>query len=635
MNDTIEQIRQEYRASLADLTINSRPIITHLTIIARENAHAAPGIVQAIEAQIQNARPRFKLPALYLMDSICKNHPERYAELFSHNLARSFISSYEVMDLADREKMRRLFSTWRQPAKPIFPLNVLAQIDNYLRHSSSNGMPRGPQPPQDPRMVRDSAGTRFQPQGIHVNPHYMPGRHDNAPPSRHRDARPAPYPNPGFDARPNPNPRGAPPMPMPMPVPVPSPQNGPVDPMQMAWLPGQGALLQDISRLLETKQQYALMNPMDSLNNTQIQLLTELLRYVESAPLSPMAVADIAERLRQLNLMDVRPGASTMVPAPDSMPVPIPGPGPVPVPAPAPMPIPMPVPAPVPVAIPAPTPSWAPNSARNRPVLTSDQLPKLDLRSEVIAQRIPGAADIIYDALELQCKQCGLRYPRNPASKEKMDLHLDWHFRQNRRAKEKGKKSVSRDWYLGEQDWLDERDVPIKTNVQSFFFPTEKQEDVKPEEIVNIPALGDDEFCTVCKEKLEKVWDDEQELWMLKDAMRKDDKVYHPSCFHEAASSSGSRTPPPEPIATGASSTTANAADIGPAKKRKLEDEADPSSRKSPMLGQAPGGAASFSGAESTPLVPNLAGLSSLLAGLEPSSAPASTAVMTSITTDQ
>jgi len=32
-----------------------------------------------------------------------------------------------------------------------------------------------------------------------------------------------------------------------------------------------------------------------------------------------------------------------------------------------------------------------------------------------------------------------------------MDAHLDWHFRQNRRMKDKAKKSYSRSWLVGEE----------------------------------------------------------------------------------------------------------------------------------------------------------------------------------------
>ena len=56
----LESVRQDYRASLADLTWNSKPMITHLTIIAQENIKAANAIVQAIEDPIRNVSRMLK-----------------------------------------------------------------------------------------------------------------------------------------------------------------------------------------------------------------------------------------------------------------------------------------------------------------------------------------------------------------------------------------------------------------------------------------------------------------------------------------------------------------------------------------------------------------------------------------------
>jgi pre-mRNA cleavage complex 2 protein Pcf11 len=68
---------------------------------------------------------------------------------------------------------------------------------------------------------------------------------------------------------------------------------------------------------------------------------------------------------------------------------------------------------------------------------------------------------LLYDKEDVQCHQCGLRYPPTEAGQLKMKDHLDWHFRQNRRIKEKDQKTISRDWYLTVDDWVEDRDIDV------------------------------------------------------------------------------------------------------------------------------------------------------------------------------
>ena len=52
---TAQEVADEYRSSLSDLTLNSKPLITMLTMLAEENLEHASVIVKVIEEQIHTA----------------------------------------------------------------------------------------------------------------------------------------------------------------------------------------------------------------------------------------------------------------------------------------------------------------------------------------------------------------------------------------------------------------------------------------------------------------------------------------------------------------------------------------------------------------------------------------------------
>ncbi|KAK4887613.1 hypothetical protein RN001_003884 [Aquatica leii] len=126
------EIKEEYTSSLQDLTFNSKPLISVLTILAEENIQHAKDIVEAIESHLSRVRIEVKLPVLYLIDCIIKNVGGPYTALFCQNIVSTFCSVFEQVEEHTRAEMFRLRQTWNDviPPKKLYALDVqITQLD--------------------------------------------------------------------------------------------------------------------------------------------------------------------------------------------------------------------------------------------------------------------------------------------------------------------------------------------------------------------------------------------------------------------------------------------------------------------------------------------------------------------------
>ncbi|KAL1919664.1 uncharacterized protein VTP21DRAFT_1595 [Calcarisporiella thermophila] len=466
--NSVEVIRQDYQATLADLTFNSKPIIDSLTILAQENKFAAPAIAQAVEERIYSAHPTQKLPALYLLDSICKNVGGAYINIFSRSIRNLFMDTYSRVDPQTRRSMEKLLGTWRswRDGRPVFAYEIIDQIERSMHELRGPG--RGPS-------LQQSYGNA-----------------QTAPPfTSHQNSRIT---------------------------------SAPTYPTSTPLASQAGSIL--------------------SFNGT-LPDLTSISTLVSSAP----AGVDPSAWLSSLLLNGISGGLPTSQPIQ--------------------------LVQPTQSAPSTPIPQLAQSAQiaveKNPTELTVKDIGIITFSNADLQKRNTVAITLLYESQPLQCKQCGFRYPNTPAGKAQMDEHLDWHFRQNRRTREK-KRGQSRTWFALEEQWIKQRAAEgVESQAPIFEFdnkPTvDEDSSVQEQASKVIVPESDPGPCPICHEKFRSVWSDADEEWMYLNAVELNGKIYHATCYSDASRAGTTVTT----VAT--ATISVNVGDEENALKRKAEDD--------------------------------------------------------------
>lgn len=168
----------------------------------------------------------------------------------------------------------------------------------------------------------------------------------------------------------------------------------------------------------------------------------------------------------------------------------------------------------------------------------------------------PQIVEFLYDQLSAQCKQCGIRFADSIVGKKAQEDHLDMHFRQNRKANQNIGRGHSRSWFVGVevrylchfsrcyhltdvsamQDWITDLSLDVKGKGRAgrplsakaaAAAEQAKREDELRAMFVVVPP-GDEAkpiSCPICKEPLKSEFLEDDEDWVWKNAVMKDDRV--------------------------------------------------------------------------------------------------------------
>ncbi|XP_030333091.1 pre-mRNA cleavage complex 2 protein Pcf11 isoform X1 [Strigops habroptila] len=194
------------------------------------------------------------------------------------------------------------------------------------------------------------------------------------------------------------------------------------------------------------------------------------------------------------------------------------------------------------------------NEDQNVPDLTNFTVEELRQRYDSVINRL-------YTGI--QCYSCGMRFTTSQT--DVYADHLDWHYRQNRTEKDVSRKITHRRWYYSLTDWIEFEEIAdLEERAKSQFFEKaheevvlKTQEAAKEKEFQSVPAgpAGAVESCEICQEQFEQYWDEEEEEWHLKNAIRVEEKIYHPSCYEDYQNTSSfdctpspSKTPVENPL---------------------------------------------------------------------------------------
>ncbi|KAI9374543.1 hypothetical protein BJX61DRAFT_532285 [Aspergillus egyptiacus] len=510
-----DEVAEDYKNSLEDLTTNDRFQISNLTVIAKENTEHAMAISRVLENHIRTTPPAQKLPALYVVDSIVKNVGTPYTLFLGRNMYQTFMNAYTLVDSQTRRKLDEMLKTWKEPVpgsldtRPVFPPDITRGIENALIKARTAALQqqqaRGQQDIYSRGRVATPSGWANTPTPPQNAARYMPPANQLPPQGRVGSAN------------------GYPPVGESIPVrstPVPQPQGQEVD---------LSSLNRDIEALIAAARNEFANNPLDpsvqqrlkalldlqgimqrqQLTQEQLKLVRDQVSALAPKPAIPAAqptahipvtsaptitTPPVAQSFSQPLQQLLNPGTlAELIKATAAKQQPTPPPQIPPVlpqiPVSSTPQIPTSAPenpliaalrakgllpaasAPPTASVPTPNvasafPFIVPGQVRYTPPVPTPQTistaeVQMTVQMNTASIKIPRSMLIatLYEARSNRCGTCGRRFFATEEGKEKKARHLDWHFRTNQRMADAARRAQNRSWYVDERDWIKSREV--------------------------------------------------------------------------------------------------------------------------------------------------------------------------------
>jgi pre-mRNA cleavage complex 2 protein Pcf11 len=512
--------RRDYSNRLAELTVNSRPIIQSLSMLAQEQARFSVIVGQCLQAHIRRVPPWMKLPAFYLLDAISKNVHIPYAAEFAAFVIPLFLETYDLVDQNTKSKMEEMLLTWRtgSPAgKELFGINAQVAIERGIWGDGGNSYNANPIHPGPGHITKNQVISELE-YAIGQKERFLQTRpYDTASKNQltvlHQlhslvEAGVSQEELKQILNQLRTLMRNSAPPPAPAPIHAPVSQPPPPPPVDASggyWSQPYPLSEQSIPPSFHPEP---MPNSFEQPHNPGNQIQPP-----------PVAVTpDIVSMLTNLVKSGVVSSNGTPVGAGSSTREDIPAE--------------------------APGPDRSDNRSYRQAILGES----LSLNSsDIMKPRSHLLLKNLYDSLPSQCKQCGARFSDSACGKKKMESHLDMHFRQNRQASQQSGRGHNRGWFISLEDWVsDAQDSKGKAPVAgssagraAAAVERQRQDEELRSMFVVVPP-GDEAksiSCPICKEILKSEFLEDDEEWVWKNAIMKDGKVYHATCHAEAAAS--------------------------------------------------------------------------------------------------